>query len=83
MPRLTTPIPSSATATQFDLLQLALDDNVQRVGITVALVNDSGQVLRTVYRVFPYVDLGVTATMTLGTLRQVATAALRTARDIN
>ena len=83
MPRLTTPIPAPATATQFDLHQLSLHDDVQRVGITVVLLNDDGQVVRTVHRVFTYADLGVTAAMTLVQLRNAAVVAMKTQREIN
>jgi hypothetical protein len=83
MTKLTTPIPAPATATNFDVTQLSLHDNVQRVGITIALNNDAGVTVRTVHRVFAYADLGVTGGMTLVQLRNAAIAAMKTQREIN
>ena len=83
MPRLTTPIPASAAATQFDLRQIALHDDVQRIGIGVALLNDAGQVLRHIHRVFTYEEIGVAPAMTLAQLRTAALQALRALADIN
>ena len=83
MPRLTTPIPAHATATQFSVQQISLHDDVQSVGITVALISDDDSVLRTVHRVFSYADLGVVPQMTIVGLRNAALVALRASQDIN